>query len=99
MNVEKEKELCIPQQFESERDHNQQFCGACGCVCVCVYFPFPTAKQTSEIEARRMPIPGLEIACLNCYEPCNHIWKHYSWKTDHYPAKPTEKCMVEKKKN
>ena len=23
----------------------------------------------------------VEIACLECCEPRNRIWKHYSWKT------------------
>lgn len=35
-----------------------------------------------------------EIVCLESSEPCNHIWKHYSWKTGHYVPKAAGKTYL-----
>lgn len=63
------------------------------CVCVIRAFCYRCSKPVSPSEANAHS--GVEIACLDCSEPRNRIWKHYSWKTGHYPRKPTEKCLVE----
>ena len=66
-------------------------------VCVCLlfvssfHFP-PTASN--HLKFKWIVHSVIEIACLDCSEPHNHMWKHYSWKTGHYPEKLTEKCFV-----